>query len=120
VLGVAVPSGSAARTLSRQSSAIVSEFACTPEQVPDLVNEVENFASTLSWHAVGSDGSPFCATFDSQVRSPDSFSAIAFRRRAVHLSALAMPAESTSAATRKVPTTAARDLSVDMVRVLPV
>src|SRR5262249_14176385 len=118
-LGVAVPSGSAARTLSRQSPAIVAESVCVPEQVPDLAKAVENFVSTVFWHAVRSDGSPFCATFDSQVRSPASVLAIAFRRRLVHLSARAVPAERTRAAIRSVPTATARGWSFDMMSVLP-
>ena len=98
---------------------MASQSACTPEHAPDLANDAENFPSTFASHAASSDGSPFCATFDWQTRSPYSFLAIAFRRRPVHLSARAVPAERTSAATRMVPAAAMRDCSFDMVRVLP-
>src|SRR5262245_60722629 len=104
-----VPSGSAARTLALQSLAIASQSACTPEQLPVLANDLANFARTLALHSVSSAGAAFCATLAWQVRSPASLLPIAFRRRAVHLSARAVAAERTSAATRTVPAAATRD-----------
>src|SRR5262245_50124284 len=109
-----VPSGSAARTLALQSLAIASQSACTPEQLPALANDLANFARTLALHSVASAGAAFCATLAWQVRSPASLLPIAFRRRAVHLSARAVAAERTSAATRTVPAAMARDGTFNM------
>src|SRR5262249_54429298 len=114
LLAVVVPSGSAARTLPLQSSAIASQSACTPEQGPVFANDLANFATTLPLQSVSSAGAAFCATLAWQVRRPASFLPIAFRRRAVHLSARAVAAERTSAATRTVPAAAARDGTFNM------
>ena len=62
-LAALVPSGSAARTLSRQSSARLSQSDRTPEHVPALPNAVGKFATALASHAASSEGSPLRATF---------------------------------------------------------
>src|SRR5882724_6455438 len=97
-VAVVVPSGSAARTLSRQSSAKLSQSDCTPEHVPALPNALVNFASALASHAVSCEGSPKRATFARHRRRPASRFAMALSFALVHWSAAAGPAASSKQA----------------------
>src|SRR5882724_1653854 len=97
-VAVVVPSGSAARTLSRQSSAKLSQSDCTPEHVPALPNALVNFASALASHAVSSEGSPKRATFARHRRKRASRFAMALSFALVHWSAAAGPAASSKQA----------------------